>query len=119
MIGAGISPQQAQSLLGLTVIGLTAAGNSQATAKAITGDVIVLTTVAASTGVILPASSDEIVPSDRMLVANYGANALAIYPPVGGKINNGAANAAISLAANKVAELISLGYGNWLALVGS
>lgn len=119
MIGAGFPAQQAQSFLGLVVPQLVAAGTTQATAKGISGDVVIFTTVAASSGGVLPPSSDDIVAGDHIFVANFGANALNVYPPVGGAINNGSANAAVSLAVGKTAHLISLGYGNWLMQIGA
>lgn len=86
-----------QSYNGSLGTALTAAGNSQATALQLVDDNNVVTTTAASAGVLVPAMD----PTDTVMVANFGANALSVYPPVGGKINNGSTNAAASLPANK------------------
>lgn len=86
-----------QSFNGSIASGLTAAGSTQATALQLTEDTNIVGTTAASTGVLVPPMD----PTDTVTVANFGANALSVYPPVGGKINNGSANAAVSLPANK------------------
>ena len=69
------------------VTGLTAAGSTQGTALVIPlgQDSSILTTVAASTGVILPGGAGVGVGEDYS-VANHGANAVLVYPAVGGKI---------------------------------
>jgi hypothetical protein len=50
---------------------------------------------------------------------NHGANTLSVYPPTGGKIANGSANAAFSVAANKMATFVNIGSGNWAASVSA
>lgn len=76
--------------------GLTATGANQGTAYAITKTLNEFTTVAASTGGRLP----SVEPGELFLVANKGANALAVYPPGGANIDSLAANVAISMTAN-------------------
>lgn len=76
--------------------GLTAAGTNQGTALAITKTMSEFTTVAASTGGRLPTPE----AGEIFVVANKGANALALYPPSGANIDSLAANAALSMAAN-------------------
>lgn len=80
--------------------GLSAAGNSQATATALTNSVNGITTAAASSGVILYAGSG----GDSQLVFNGGANTLSVYPPTGAQINALGANNAFSLAVNTGAQ---------------
>lgn len=94
----------------------SAAGANQGTATAITKDITAFTTVAASTGAILPKAT---VPGESYLVANLGANALALYPPVGHSINSGAANASVSVAAAKAARAVYCGSSKWLVIVGA
>jgi hypothetical protein len=67
---------------------------TQATALQLGSDINVCSTVAASTGVILQAMN----PGDEVIVRNGGANALLVYPPVGGTINALSANAGYSVA---------------------
>jgi Protein of unknown function (DUF2793) len=77
--------------------GLSGAGTTQGTATAITKQTNEFTTVAASSGAILPGPEQ----GEFIFVANAGANALNIYPASGHSINALAANAAFSLAAGK------------------
>lgn len=99
LTGVGIAPAAALNITGTVANNVSAAGSTQATATALSlDDLQVVTTVAASQGVILPALS----AGDEMVVANYdGSDALSVYPPVGGKINNGTLNAAVSITAGK------------------
>lgn len=100
MATSGLSASAAQAISGDAVLGLTAAGNSQATALAVNAGVVQVTTTAASTGIILPAGTT----GDRIKVYNAGASTLSVYPPVGAAINSGAANAAFSVATTKSAD---------------
>jgi hypothetical protein len=92
---------------------LTAAGNSQGTALVIPSgqDLSVFTTVAASTGAILPASG--VSPGEEYVIANHGANALSVYPAVGGTMGTASANAAYSLAAGKTGYFLYVGSLAW------
>jgi hypothetical protein len=100
LMGTGSSGPAAQAAVGLPAVGLTALGNSQGTAYALTSDLNVFTTVASSTGCLLPTSAI----GDWITVVNHGANTLSVYPPSGGKIANGSTNAAFSVAATKTAQ---------------
>lgn len=115
LMGSGCPPLQAQASVGLISSGLTATGSTQGTALAVPSDFCVFSTVAASTGAILPATGPQCNPGDSFIVVNHGANTLSVYPPTGGKIANGSANAAFSVAANKTASFLSLGSGNFAA----
>jgi len=122
LMGAGCPALQAQASVGIlnnNSNALTATGSSQGTALALPSDFNIFTTVAASTGTILPASGPQCNPGDTYIVVNHGANALSVYPPTGGKIANGSANAAISVAATKTATFLSLGSGNFAASVSA
>jgi hypothetical protein len=92
--------------------GLTAAGTNQATALQLAGrgdSVQEITTVAASTGVMLPPT---ILPM-RVEIVNQGSSTLSIYPQLGGSIDNGTANAAVTLAAGKAAIYEASSLTNW------
>ena len=91
---------------------ITAAGSTQGTAVALTRPINVVTTAAASTGVILPAT----VAGMRMIVVNNGANALAVYPPSGGAINAIATNGSYSLAVGARLEFIAASTTQWYTL---
>lgn len=121
LIGSGNSPVCAQASVGVPSLNLTATGNNRATALALTSDANLFTTVAASTGASLPADSTGAVGLfDTYIVVNHGANALSIYPGSGtGKIANGVAGAAFSIAATKTATFLYLGTDNWAASVSA
>lgn len=118
LISAGMYVTEANAIGGPVANNLTATGSTQGTALLLSTPIANVTTVAASTGVVLPAG---LVSSDDMIVRNGGANALAIYPPVGGTINGAAANTALSVASGKVAHLFCLGNGglDWIAVVSA
>ncbi len=92
--------------------GLSAAGTTQGTATALTKSFNEVTTVAASSGVVLPApEAGEIV-----VVANQGANALNVYPASGHSINSLSANTAQSLATDTRRIFFALSTSKWYAL---
>ena len=106
LMGTGTAPLAAQATAtGILANTLTATGNSQGTALALPSDFNVFTTVAASTGTIMPSNC---LPGDWFTIVNHGANTLSVYPPTGGKIANGSANAAFSVGANKTAQVICI-----------
>jgi len=89
---------------------VTAAGSTQGTATLVTGSHVIVTTAAASTGVILPQAE----PGAEVTVKNLGANALNVYPATGGAINALSANAAFSVAAGGQARLLGRNSTNWV-----
>jgi hypothetical protein len=92
--------------------GLVATGASQGTALALTADINMFGTVAAGTGAILPTLN----PSNNATVFNGGANPLLLYPPLGAKINNLAANAGYSIAtATPLVEITCVSPTQYLA----
>lgn len=108
--GPGADPQYAASTSGNTVsIGLVAAGANQGSALVLTKNWNEIATVAAGTGVLL-ATLGVGQPSK---VWNAGANALLVYPPVGGQIDALGVNVAYSLPVNKCQELDQLTATRW------
>ena len=90
-----------------------AAGSSQATATLLQPGTFNKVTGADDTkGVVLP-----ILPNvgHQLVVANYSASALVIYPNTSGKINNGSANASITIGAYTNAEFIAVSTTEWQA----
>lgn len=94
IVQSGLSAINAQAIQGTVANTLTATGTVQGNAFALPADVNRFTTVAAGTGAILPAMN----PGDEIVVFNGGANALLLYPPVGGAINAVAVNGSYSIA---------------------
>src|SRR5262245_62635356 len=91
---------------------MSAAGTTQTDAAEITADYVLVTTVAAGSGVLLPAGnlSDEVV-----IVNGHATESLLIYPRSGGKLNNATADAALTLPANSAAHFIGINDKNWAA----
>lgn len=104
------------AILGQLTNFLTATGSVQTDALILPSDVAIFTTVASNTGCILPPSTD---PADECMVTNHGANTLKVYPPSGGKIANGSANAAFSVAATKSAIFKSIDGTNYAAFLSA
>lgn len=96
--------------------GIAAAGANQGAATALTASVNVVSTVAAGAdGVRLPVPGGI---GEVLVVVNAdAADAVKIYPASGGKINNGSANASVSVAATKSALLVAVSAADWVALV--
>lgn len=92
-----------------------AAGTTQATGTALSateGDVIIVTNNTAANGVVLPANA-----KGKKVTIIGALNAVAlVYPPVGGSINYGSANAAVSLAARIPGVFIAIDELNWICV---
>lgn len=100
-----------------TTTGITAlAGGGQAGATALPSDINVVTTVAtAADSVQLPTAE----AGREVTVVNNSANALAVFPAVGDKINALSANTVLSVAAGKTATFVSAAALQWFALVSA
>jgi len=121
LMGSGFSGQQAIALNGYSTAGATATGSTQGTAYVIQTEFTEFTTVAASTGAILPAvtTTSGITSGDSFFIANQGANALSVYPPVGGSIGLAATNTAVSVASGKTAYFVAKGNGVYFAVLSA
>lgn len=115
-MGLGASAGFASQVAGDITTAITAAGSTQGTATAIYSDVNVVSTAAASTGVLLPSNRSA---GDTVEVVNLGANSLSVYPPTGGNINTGAANAAFAVASTKGAVFRQVTATQWTAILGA
>jgi len=113
LIGIGFNPFQSRVLTGENSSGLTATGSSVTDAYKISSVVNEFTTVASSTGAVLP----PMEPSDAIFVYNAGANTLSIYPRTGEAINNGSTDAAYSLAANKGVMIVKRSNTKYMAIL--
>ena len=92
----GVSAAAARALNGNEVqSALTAAGTTQATAVAMEGDLNVITTGTTGQGGILSAYA---IAGDDQVVYNATSADLRVYPPVGGNMNQLAANSGFVLA---------------------
>ena len=112
---------------GIPSTGLTASGTTQAGALQLTTDFNVFTTVASSQSCVLLGALDTTYAgtpgvnqgpcdlADTIVVVNHGAQTLSVFPNGTGKIANGSASAAFSVAATKTCTFMYIGSGNWAA----
>ncbi|MCW2286855.1 hypothetical protein M2323_004667 [Rhodoblastus acidophilus] len=97
-------------IINMLATGLVAQGTTQGSALPIQATYNVFATVATSSGAVLPSGVSR---NGEVVVKNGGANALAVYPPVGNSINNGSTNASVSVAAGAATRFISDGTGSF------
>jgi hypothetical protein len=116
VIGQGVWAEAAQQLIaGDVLTGQTASTTTQATATAITADITVFTTVASTGAVILPSGG----AADILIMNGQATNALIVFPPIGGTINGGSANASYSQAVSKCARYVTADGMAWYAMISA
>lgn len=113
IVGSGIPPLAATNIVGDTDQAITATGSTQGTAYDLFAVNNYVSTTAASTGVQLQPCN----PGDEIFVYNAGASTLSVYGQTGETINNGAANAAHSVATVKGAIYKKLTNTAWMAVL--
>lgn len=122
ILGIG-SAQTAAAICGDIAAALTATGTNQATGLAIYANHNIFSTVAAGTAAVLPLPTAVPVvgvnTGDSLRVSNHGANALLVFPGVGGNIGTGAANASFSVGVNKTAEFVLVSSTQWTAILSA
>ena len=115
MVGTGTSPPMAAAISGSIQTGQTALGTTQGTAFAVYNGFTHFSTVALNSGAVLPPTSTTpglgTQPGDEFEIYNNGANALAVYPPLGGSIAAGAVNIALAVPVGKGAKFTLLTAG--------
>ena len=118
LVQSGVNGKTAIVLAATGANTLTAAGtSSQANALLLAAKINIVTTAAANSGVRLPPTiSAQGVPEHWVVVRNDGANAITVYPASGEKINNGSADAGVSLTTATGRILVTNGDGNWTGL---
>ncbi len=118
LIRSGQHTMLAEAILGQSATGLVGAGTTIANALVLTDDtdIAVFATAAAGTGAQLPAME----VGDEVTVANFGANALLVYPKIATEIINALApGAGFSTAAGKSVWIKKVGPINYIALLGA
>lgn len=113
LMGASFAALQSRVLAGETdrQLAQTALGTNQATAFPLIASLTQFTTTAANTGCKPDIASDI---GDEYEIINFGVSTLLVYPPLGGTLNNGAANASANLLANTWATLKQISLGVWV-----
>jgi len=91
---------------------VSAAGTVQGNATALTTQINVVSTVASGSGVKLPTA----VAGMRVTIMNTAANALAVYPASGGKVNSAATDASFSQAAGARLDFVAVSTTQWYTL---
>ena len=116
--GSGFSAAQVTNILGDVDPAVTALGNSAATAYLVGAANTLVTTAAASTGVILPVGTTG-APNftalfDEYTIANRGASTLTVYPPTGGTIDGGS-SASVTTGSLKYFTCVSTDGLTWFS----
>lgn len=116
LVQGGVWPELAkQTAIGDVVTGLTANNTTQATATAITSDIAVFGTVAASGAARLPGDQGA---GDIHVHNGQATNALIVFAPVGGSMN-GTLNGSVSVPVSKGARFVSADGVAWYALISA
>lgn len=112
---AASAPSALASKIGFDTPAATvaAAGSSQATATSLTSNFSIVTSGGAG-GVII---TEKHAPT-AVAVASGAGGTITVYPPVGGTINSGSANAGFAVAVGKQALFIPAGL-NWIAILSA
>jgi hypothetical protein len=117
LVRLGIWPEAARA--SAPTADLVAAGTTQATATELIYEYNPFGTVGAGTAALLP-NQRRLTTGDRICVANNGANALLVFPQVGGQIGTAAANASFSVPAGKSADFIAdINTLNWNVILSA
>jgi hypothetical protein len=93
---------------------ITAAGNVQGTATALSNSINIVSTVSVGQGVRLPTA----ITGMGVKIINLSANSLAVYPATSGVINALAVNAAFTLGANSRLEFVASNATQWYTMTG-
>jgi len=116
LIGSGYPANSVPYVLGTVSNTQTATGSSsQANSFAIVNDITIFTTAPSNSGARLPSTAG---PGDSFVIANYDANTMIIYPPVGGILNGGSLNAGVNLTTKKSADCICIDNLNFIVMLG-
>lgn len=103
-------------LNGVVARNLTAAGADKTNPLQLTADLNEVKTAALGTGVRVPTNMEA---GDSVVIVNYGANAVLVYPTLGGSMEAGAADAPVSVAAGASAVVYCIAAGEFAAVVSA
>ena len=113
---SGVNAFSVQAICADCTTGIPAAGTVQGDATALAAAVNFVGTVAASTGVVLPALATG---GDCVFIFNGGANPLKVYPDSGAKVNGLPANTPFTLAPNTAVEVWRGSATQWAAVLSA
>lgn len=115
IMGSGVQGLAAQSIVGMVTKGLTATASAQG-GQSLPTSITEYSSSTSNYGPTLPATA---APGDTYWVGNTSANTIKVWPASGFKINGGSADAALSIPTLKSAAFVSLGDGNWIAVLSA
>lgn len=115
MMGLGVAPALA-NLMGEAIAAVTAVGTAQVGAAALVPTINQVTTSAGQTAVVLP-STQPLATSIQVYVPS--ATTALVFPPSGGTINEGAANASFSVAQARLATFVRVSATKWIVQYGA
>lgn len=94
------------------VASIAAAGSAQGDATAVTAGINTVSAADGTKGVILPAAKTGLVVQ---VYNEHATNGLKVYPATGDDINDGSANAAITMEGKGIARFTGLDTSTWAA----
>ena len=115
LLGSGTPGLTADAITGFPSLAQTATGASQGS-LALPSDFVVYTTSTAANGPTLPTTTAS---GDSFVIGNATANSINVWPPTGGSIGSGSANAALAVPAGKTGVFYALGNGSFVAVVSA
>lgn len=101
------------SLFAFPVGTVAGAGSAQGNATSLTAQLSYVTGADNTVGVVLPAASPGLT---RMVYNMEAANGLKVYPASGDDINDGSANAAVTIEGKTLAIFIAMDNSTWAAI---
>lgn len=116
LMGVGLASEQASRLGFSQLTTLAGVGTAQSGAAAIRVNNILATTASGQTAFVLPADAELEVP---YVVTNSTATAALVFPPSGGTINAGSANASASIAQNLARIFIRKSATRWISFLAA
>jgi len=112
VMGSGNSALATTSICGYAATALTAVGTNLATGLQLNADINVVSTAAASTGVVLPTAENGVT----LVIANDGANTLAVYAKSGSTIDG---SASTTIATTKRRVFYGTSATTWVSVLGA
>jgi hypothetical protein len=115
LVRGGVWAEAAKQVaVGDIATGLTTSATTQATATLLPADINVFSTVASSGAAVL----SGVDGASDVVVYNGGANALVVFCPVGGTMNN-TSNGSASVPTSKSARFVSADGVAWYAQISA
>ena len=117
LMGAGIpAAAAAADVIAAVATAVSAAGTNQATATTLKADANLVSTAAASSGVVL---SDGQIGDSVFVFNDATGNNVNVYPPSSHKINNLATNSPVVLGQNTSIWLLKVTATRWIGMLSA